>query len=59
MNYETVAAWSQMISLIMFLAMFFGILVYALWPSNQKIFDAVQRDALDLGEQESDTARGQ
>ncbi len=48
MNYETVATWSQVTSLLMFIAMAAGVVVYAMWPSNGRVFDAVQRDALDL-----------
>jgi cbb3-type cytochrome oxidase subunit 3 len=48
MRYETVAALSQVTSLLMFIAMFIAVLAYALWPANGARFDAVQRRALDL-----------
>jgi cytochrome c oxidase cbb3-type subunit IV len=48
MTYETVATISQVASLLMFIAMFIGIVVYALWPANRTRFEAVQRQALDL-----------
>jgi len=48
MTYDTVATFSQIASLLMFIAMFIAVLVYALWPSNGKVFDEIQRDALDL-----------
>lgn len=48
MTYETVATFSQVTSLLMFIAIFAGVVVYALWPSNGKVFDQIQRDALDL-----------
>lgn len=48
MTYETVAQFSQVTSLLFFIALFAGVLVYALWPSNGRRFDAAQRDALDL-----------
>ena len=48
MTYETVATFSQVTSLLMFVAMFAGVLVYALWPSNGRRFDAAQVSALDL-----------
>ena len=34
LDYETVAAISQVTSLLMFVALFAGVLVYALWPKN-------------------------
>ena len=49
MTYETVATFSQVTSLLMFIAMFAGVVAYALWPRNGKVFDEVQRQALDLG----------
>jgi len=59
MTYEFVAAWSQVISLLMFVAMFVGVVTYALWPANQARFDALQRDALDLDSKQPGAARGQ
>ncbi len=50
MTYDTVATVSQVTSLLFFIAMFAGVVAYALWPSNQKRFDEVQRQALDLGD---------
>lgn len=50
MTYDTVATVSQVTSLLLFIAMFAGVVVYALWPSNKKVFDEVQRQALDLGD---------
>ena len=48
MTYDVIATYSQVTSLLMFVAMFLGVLVYALWPSNGKRFEMVQRQALDL-----------
>ena len=48
MTYETVAMVSQVTSLILFMGMFLGVLVYALWPSNGARFEQVQARALDL-----------
>ena len=59
MTYETVATFSQVTSLLMFVAMFLGIVVYALWPSNGPRFDEIQRQALDLdGGKSNDRQRG-
>ena len=49
MTYETIATISQVTSLLMFIAMFAGVHVYALWPRNGPRFEAAQRRALDLG----------
>lgn len=48
MSYDTVATWSQVISLLMFIAMFAGVIAYAFWPSNRERFETDQRRALDL-----------
>jgi len=48
MSYQTVASFSQVTSLLMFIGMFAAVLAYALWPSNGPRFDRIQRDALDL-----------
>ena len=48
MTYEAIATLSQVVSLLMFVAMFLAVVVYALWPSNKSRFEAAQRRALDL-----------
>ncbi len=48
MTYETIATISQVASLLMFIAMFIGVLIYALRPRNGPVFDSIQREALDL-----------
>ncbi len=48
MPYDTVATWSQVTSLLMFITMFAGVLIYALWPANKIRFEEAQRSALDL-----------
>jgi cbb3-type cytochrome oxidase subunit 3 len=55
MAYDTVATISQVTSLLMFVAMFIGIVAYAIWPSNGAKFEAVQRRALGLDRNEKDT----
>ena len=60
MTYQTVAAISQILSLFMFLGMFLGVLVYALWPSNGEVFDKIQSDALGIEPSKRQTGnRGQ
>jgi cytochrome c oxidase cbb3-type subunit 4 len=58
MTYDTVATWSQVTSLLMFVAMFAGVLVYALWPSNGAKFEAAQRRALGLDPSKAPTREG-
>ncbi|NJM55144.1 MAG: cbb3-type cytochrome c oxidase subunit 3 [Verrucomicrobiae bacterium] len=48
MTYDTVATFSQITSLLMFVAMFLAVVAYALWPSNGAKFIEIQRSALDL-----------
>ena len=48
MTYESVAAVSQVTTLLMFIALFAAVLAYALWPSNGAKFETVQRQSLDL-----------
>ncbi len=39
MTYETVASFAQTWGLLYFVALFAGVLAYALWPSNKSRFD--------------------
>jgi cytochrome c oxidase cbb3-type subunit 4 len=48
MTYDTVATFSQVLSLLMFVAMFAAVVAYAFWPTNRARFDKISRDALDL-----------
>ncbi len=47
-TYDTVASFSQVTSLLMFLAMFIAVVAYAFWPRNGPRFEWAQRRALDL-----------
>jgi cbb3-type cytochrome oxidase subunit 3 len=59
MTYDTVAAFSQVASLLMFVAMFIAVVAYALWPRNGPRFEAAQRRALDLdGKDKTQSKRG-
>lgn len=60
MSYETVATYSQVISLLLFIALFLAVLAYAYWPSNRDRLEQAQRQALDLGAKASgrDEKRG-
>ena len=48
MTYETIATLSQVASLLMFIATFLVVVVYALLPGNKPRFEEAQRRALDL-----------
>lgn len=43
MNYDTLASFAQTWGLLYFVALFAGVLVYALWPRNQAKFDRAAR----------------
>jgi cytochrome c oxidase cbb3-type subunit IV len=42
-TYKAVAEFAQQWGLIYFMAIFLGVLVYALWPSRKKEFDDAAR----------------
>ena len=48
MTYDAIATISQVTSLLIFIAMFAGVLAHALWPKNGARFEDAQRRALDL-----------
>lgn len=41
--YEALSSFAQTGGLVYFVAIFAGVLAYALWPSNQKKFDEASR----------------
>lgn len=55
MSYDTVATFSQVTSLLFFVALFIGVVAYAFWPGNSAKFDDAQRKALGL---EADKSNG-
>ena len=55
MTYQTVAAFTQSFSLLLFFVLFIGVIVYALWPGNKKVFDRASRMPLDSDEHDPDT----
>jgi len=44
--YHTLSSFAQTGGLVMFVLLFSGVLVYALWPRNQAKFDAAARAPL-------------
>ena len=51
MTYEQVASITQVAALLLFFALFIGVLIYAFWPGNKKRFERAARLPL---EQDSD-----
>lgn len=47
MTYESANTISQIVALILFLALFIGVLVYVFWPGNKKKFADAARLPLD------------
>lgn len=54
LEYDTVAAVSQVTSLLMFIAMFAAVIAYAFWPGNRERFDDIQARALDIADKRPD-----
>ena len=43
MSYEQVASITQVAALLLFVAIFIGVLIYAFWPGNKKRFEDAAR----------------
>lgn len=43
MTYEQVASITQVAALLLFVALFMGVLIYAFWPGNKKRFEEASR----------------
>ena len=39
MTYESASAFSQVAALLIFIALFIGVILYVFWPGNKKKFD--------------------
>jgi cytochrome c oxidase cbb3-type subunit 4 len=39
MTYDRVASVTQIAALVLFVALFVGVLIYAFWPGNKKTFE--------------------
>ncbi len=55
MTYQTVAEFTQSFSLLLFFVLFIGVVVYALWPGNKKVFERASRMPLDGDEHDPHT----
>jgi cytochrome c oxidase cbb3-type subunit 4 len=53
MTYDTVATFSQVASLLLFVGLFIAVLAYVFWPRNRERFEAAAREALDLAPNKS------
>lgn len=47
MTYESASSFAQIWGMIFFIALFVGVLAYALWPANRNKFDRAARAPLD------------
>lgn len=48
MTYDTVATYSQVTSLLLFIALFLVVIIYVLMPRTREKLERAQRRALDL-----------
>ncbi len=48
MTYDTVATFSQVSSLLLFIALFLAVIIYVLMPTTKEKLERAQRSALDL-----------
>ena len=55
MTYQTVAAFTQSFSLLLFFVLFIGVVIYALWPGNRNVFERASRMPLDSDEHDPST----
>jgi len=58
LEYDTLRAISGTVGLIIFVSLFAGVLIYALWPKNRKKFDHASRIPLNDDRNDSDLSRG-
>lgn len=53
MTYEVIRPWAAMLGLLIFIALFAGVLVYAFWPGNRERFKRAARIPLENDTDES------
>lgn len=58
MTYQTVAAFTQSLSLLIFFGLFIGVVVYAIWPGNSKKFEEASRMPLESDEHDPNATPG-
>jgi cytochrome c oxidase cbb3-type subunit 4 len=47
MTHQAATVLSQTVALVLFVALFVGVLIYVFWPGNKKKFDAASKLPLD------------
>jgi cytochrome c oxidase cbb3-type subunit 4 len=47
MTFESATVLSQIVALILFIALFIGVIAYVFWPGNKKQFDEAAQLPLD------------
>lgn len=57
MTYETVARLSGISAMILFIALFIGVLAYTFWPGSRKRFSDAARIPLDTDPQDPSEGR--
>jgi len=57
MSYEDIRAFFGVTGLLIFVALFVGVLIYTFWPANRKRFDHASRIPLEDDEDKT-TSRG-
>jgi cytochrome c oxidase cbb3-type subunit 4 len=59
MDYNTLVMVTQIAGLVLFIGLFLGVLIYALWPSNKKRFERASQMPLEQDDKpDTDTQRG-
>ena len=57
MTYETVASFTQVAALLVFVALFAGVVIYVLWPGNKKSFEEAAKIPLEKDPEQEDEDR--
>jgi len=56
-TYETVAGFTQSLSLLIFFVLFIGVVIYAVWPGNSQTFEHASQMPLDNDEHNENATR--
>ena len=58
MTYESASTFSQVAAMIIFIALFIGVILYVFWPSNKKKFDDAAKLPLEKEDDEPEQDGG-
>ena len=58
MTYESASTFSQVAALIIFIALFIGVILYVFWPGNKKKFDDAAKLPLEVEDDEPEQDGG-